>query len=481
MGSRRDGFVIGDDRTLVRALADMMVSARHDGVPEEVRVSVRQRILDTLGICAAAASLPTSQSVLRFATEQGGAPEARAVGTAVLLPAVLSAFVNGTLAHSLDFDDTHLPSVLHPSATVVPACLAAGELVGADGPRILEATAAGLEACVRLGMAGYDVSRRNSDYFDRGQHATAMCGAIAASGAVALLLGLDVDGIVNAMSVSASMASGLIEANRNGGTVKRIHCGWAAHAAVTAARLVQFGITGPPTVLEGRFGFFRAFLDGIYNPDAITDGLGSTWSVPDINFKPYPANHFTHTAIDAAAALRRRGVNPTEVSRMRLGVAGPAVRTIGEPLEAKRRPETGYQAQFSGPYAVVAGLLGGGGLEVGLDDFTDELATDPFRRSLMARVEVVEDPECTMVFPEQFGAVLSVWTTDGCYVEERAMVNRGGPARPLSEEELTAKFEDNARRMLEDEDIDRVRRAVRALESGGDARSCLAPLATAGR
>ena len=125
------------------------------------------------------------------------------------------------------------------------------------------------------------------------------------------------------MGIAASMASGIIEANRTGGTVKRIHCGWAAHAAICAARMAEFGITGPPTALEGRFGFFRAFLGDRYHAAAITDGLGEEWCVPGINFKPYPANHFTHAGIDAAIALRQRGVRPAEVVSLTLGVSGP--------------------------------------------------------------------------------------------------------------------------------------------------------------
>ncbi|WP_326640809.1 MmgE/PrpD family protein [Streptosporangium sp. NBC_01755] len=116
------------------------------------------------------------------------------------------------------------------------------------------------------------------------------------------------------------MSSGIIEANRTGGTVKRTHCGWAAHSGVTATQLVQRGITGPPTVLEGRFGFFTAFLRGEFDAEEITCGLGTAWAVPGIFFKPYPANHFTHTAIDAALALRARGLDPGEIKSITLGV-----------------------------------------------------------------------------------------------------------------------------------------------------------------
>lgn len=467
------------DSTLVGQLAHLVACAAPDSVPREVLASTRNRVLDTLGICLAAASLDTSAAVRSWTVGQGGTPEARAIGAAEPMPAALAALINGTLAHSLDYDDTHLPSVLHPSATLVPACLAAAEARRSSGPELLVAVAAGLEVCVRLGMAGYDRSARNSTYFDRGQHATSMCGAIAAAGSVARLYGLPEEGIGHAMAVATSMASGLIEANRTGGTVKRVHCGWAAHAGVVAAGLAVHGLTGPPTALEGRFGFFQAFLGGRYDRDAVTRGLGEDWLVPSIHFKPYPANHFTHAAIDAAIELRERGLTPDTIQSLHLGVAEPTVRTIGEPIELKQAPQTGYQAQFSGPYAVVAGLLGGGGLGVNLDDFTDRLARDPARQALMAKVNVAGDAFCTERFPEAFAAVLSARTHTGGILEARVWTNRGGQERPLSDAELRLKFSDNARRRIIDPWPDRIACEIEDLPSSGSAANLAALIAQA--
>jgi 2-methylcitrate dehydratase PrpD len=336
--------------TLAEVLGAFAAGTTHDRLPEAVRASVRQRLLDTIGIAVAATALPTSRAVIAMVDEQGGRGDAEAIGIPARVPAAQAALVNGVLAHSLDYDDTHLPSVLHPSAAVVPAALAAAQRAGAAGGDLVASVAVGLEVCVRLGMAGYDRAAGNSLFFERGQHATSICGAMGGAVAAGLLHGLDADGITNALGVTASMAAGIIEANRTGGTVKRLHCGWAAHAAVTAAELVARGLTGPPTVLEGRFGFYQAFLDGRFHAAEITDGLGERWEVPGIFFKPYPANHFTHAGIDAAIALREGGLRPDDVEAAHLAVAAPTVRTIGEPLEVKQAPETGYQAQFSGPY-----------------------------------------------------------------------------------------------------------------------------------
>jgi 2-methylcitrate dehydratase PrpD len=457
--------------TLLEGLAEFTSKA---AISDEIRATVRERVLDVVGVALAAVQLDTSAAVIDRAREQAGAPQSHAIGIAQALPAASAAFVNGVLAHSLDYDDTHLPSILHPSAPVVPAALAAGELAGANGEELAQAIAIGLEICIRLGMAGYDSGAQQSIFFERGLHATSICGAIGGAAAAAKLLRLPASGIMDAMGIAVSMASGVIEGNRAGGTVKRMHCGIAAHAAVTSAELARLGVTGPSTALEGRFGFFEAYLGGRFDETPLRDGLGEQWEMLSIFTKPYPANHFTHTGIDAALALRAGGLRPEDVEEITLGVAAPTVRTIGEPIEAKRIPETGYQAQFSGPYTVAAALLGGGGLGVGLDDFTDELAKDKERRALAKRVDVVADAECDAIYPMQFPAVLRVRTKDGRQLERKELVNRGGPGRPLTADELAAKFRDNARRSLDEDSVTRIEEAARKFEELSSAGALLA-------
>ncbi|MFD3482911.1 MmgE/PrpD family protein [Streptomyces sp. NPDC058665] len=465
--------------TLAGELAAFAAGTPYDALPEDVTHSVGRRVLDILGLCVAAHRLPTSGAIIAHVTEQGGRPQAHAVGGGPqALPAPLAALANGVLAHSLDYDDTHLPSVLHPSASVVPAALAAAELAGASGRETVRAVAVGLEVCVRLGMAGYDPEAGNSTFFEHGQHATSICGTLGGAVAAGTLLGLDEGGLTDVLGIAASTASGIIEANRTGGTVKRLHCGWAAHSAVTAAQLVARGFTGPPTVLEGRFGFFQAFLHGVYAPEEITRGLGTDWAVPGIFFKPYPANHFTHTAVDAALELRRRGLVAEEVESAVLGVPAPVLRTIGQPLERKRAPENGYEAQFSGPYAVAAALYGAGeGLGVGLGDYTDTLAQEPRRRALMAKVDVVADARATAGFPYQFPATLTVRDTRGRTWHTEMLTNRGGTDRPLTDGELETKFRDNTAGRLSPATADAVTARARRLDKLDDIHELLGLLA----
>lgn len=451
------------EATAVQQLAAFAAATTYDSLPSDVVASVRARTLDLLGLCLAAGELPSSVAAVDFARSEAGG-DATIVGFGDRTSARSAAFANGVLAHSLDYDDTHLPSVLHPSAPVLPAVWAVAQRVGASGAQVIAATAVGLEICCRLGMAGYDRAAGNSVFFDRGQHATSICGTLAAAAAAAHVQGADVATIADAMGIAASMGAGIIEANRTGGTVKRIHCGWAAQSGVSAADLAILGITGPPTVLEGRFGFFQAHIGDFLNEAALLDGLGADWAVPGIFFKPYPANHFTHAIIDATLEARRKGITSDDIVSVHVAVADPTVRTVGEPIEVKRRPKTGYQAQFSAPYMVAAVLEGGSGLGLGLSDFTDEHATDPRRRAIMEKVTVGSDPRCDAIFPDGFPAIVTFTTSEGVFEIER-LVNRGGPAMPLTDDELALKFSDNGSKVLARAEVDAVVACVGELDT----------------
>ncbi len=458
--------------TILRSLGAMAVGP----VPGSLLAEMPSRVLDVLGIAIRATELDTSRAVAAFSESQGGSPQASAIGVERRLPAAEAAFVNGVLAHSLDYDDTHLPSILHPSASIVPAVLATAEGAGDPDADVLSAIAVGIEVCVRLGMGGFDPEGRRSVFFERGQHATSVCGAVGSAAASARIRGAEVATVTHAMAIACSLASGILESNRTGGTVKRLHCGWAARAGVTAAELACRGITGAPTAVEGRFGLFAALLGDAARPEAVIDDVGDRWHAADVAYKPYPANHFTHAGIDAALALRERGLRPGDVAAVSLAVAPPTVRTIGEPIEVKRAPETGYAAQFSGPYAVAAALCGGGGLGVGLEDFSDALARDPRRRELMRRIDVVGDPDLLEIYPYQLPAVLTVETRDGSQLVSERRANRGGPELPLSSAELAAKFADNADGLLEPARRDELVERTGALATAGDATGLLAPL-----
>jgi 2-methylcitrate dehydratase PrpD len=433
--------------TIAQQLGRVAFQITQDGLSPELRREASRRILDVIGNSIAATNQPATQVVNNIVKSWAGPADSFAIG-ASKLPAAAAALLNGTLAHAMDFDDTHLPSVLHPSASVVPAALAVGSKLGSKPTEVLDAITFGIEVTCRLGMAGFDRKLGNSVFFERGFHATSICGTLGSAVAAGMLMKLSADEITSAIGISASMGAGLLEANRTGGTVKRMHCGWAAHGGVVAAELAQAGLTGPPTVIEGRFGFMQAYCGDQVNLDEITDGLGSTWVLPDLFFKPYPCNHFTHTGIDAARTLKAKGVTPDQIVSIDLGVPSPVLRTIAEPRESKIKPESGYHAAFSGPFTVAAAFYRENGLGLFHEDFEDESAHDPEILALAAKVNVNASEECDAIFPFQFPAVLTAHLKDGTSMTEKVLVNRGGPKNPLTDAELALKFESNVRDSL---------------------------------
>jgi 2-methylcitrate dehydratase PrpD len=367
--------------------------------------------------------------------------------------------MNGLLARSLEYDDMAMPD-LHPSGVIAPVVLAVGEWQGASGQDIITAFALGLELCLRIGRAGYDTKARTSRFLERGQDSSAICGAVAGSAVAAKLLGLDAVRIANAIGIAVSLASGSLESNRSGGTIKSFQSGWAAKSAVQAACLAKYGVDGPIQAFEGRYGFYRCFVDGKFDTATLSSDLDSRWEIENLRFKPYPSNYYTHAGIDAGLALARKGLRPEQVQAAELAVATPMLHTMGEPLDRKQAPQSAYEGKFSGPYTVASALIGGRGLGLGIDDFTDELVQDPRRRALMRRISVKSAARCDEVFPDQAPAILTVFTTSGERLVEEVMANRGGPDKPLNDEEVATKFDDNAKRALPPATVKSLREAV---------------------
>jgi len=463
--------------SLVSSIAEFVHGTGFGDLPDTIRRIARQHLLDTIGCCLAAARLETSRSLASYLTSEGGTGQATAISIPRQLPAPQAAFMNGLLARSLEFDDMAMPD-LHPSGAIVPLILALCEWQCASGEQAILAYVIGLELCLRLDRAGYDRASRSSRFLERGQDATAICGTLAGAAAAAKLLGLDAKAIANAIGIAVSFAAGSLEANRSGGTIKRFQSGWAGKSAIQAALLAKYGVEGPAQALEGRYGFYHCFVDGQFDPHTLTDGLASVWQASDLRFKPYPSNYYTHAGIDAALALRQKGLKADEVASAQLAVATPMLHTIGEPLDRKQAPQTAYEAKFSGPYTVASALIGGSGLGLGLDDFTDELIRDPARRALMRRISVTSDPRCDSIFPQQAPAILSVTTKDGRRMVEEVLINRGSPERPLSDDELAVKFSENCRSVLAPETTEALRSSIDRITEAKDLSEIVRILAT---
>lgn len=428
------------DLPLAHRYADFAASLALDDVPQTVREKVLTHLLDTLAVAHAGRTTDAAQAVEGLVLDMGGKAEASLLGAGLRLPMANAALANGTSAHALDYDDSHRPSVMHPSASLVPAALAVAEHTKSSGRELLEALVVGYEVLLRLGNSQVDPVAGQSVMFENGLHTTSVVGTVGSAVAAARLLGLDTAGIAHALTISCSFGSGILEANRVGGSVKRVHCGWAAHAGVTAALLARSGLTGPPTALEGRFGLFHAYTQGRCDPEAGSTGLGSHWESLALAVKPYPCNGFTHAVADAATALRERGVTAGQLASVEIGTAASTLRTIGEPADDKRRPANGYHAKFSAPYVFASALLSGAGdAPVTLADFDEAAVSDPARLRVAGLCTVVADETCTRIFPRHAPARVRAVTLDGREHHVEVLTNRGSPADPLTREQVEAK------------------------------------------
>jgi 2-methylcitrate dehydratase PrpD len=406
-----------------RQVADWLGTLR--SAPADVVADAKLRLLDTLAVASAAARLPIGSAVRRAAAALGGGDAAALIGGG-RSTAALAALVNGTLAHALDFDDTHAASVMHPSAPAVAVALAMAEATGADGDRLLLGIAAGAELNCRLGLVAPGA------FHDAGQHPTGTLGTVSAAMIAAWFLGLDAAGIAAAAGIAGSQASGILEAYADGTWSKTLHPGWAAHAGIVAAQLAAAGFSGPETVLEGRYGVFRAHLPGRDDFDytAIAGGLGTRWHIVDSAFKLYPCAHSIHAFIEAALAA---SVAAGSIAQVLLEIPADFAGQIAEPRAAKLAPRTPTHARASVYYAVAAALLDGA---VGMQHYTDDAIRRPDLLALAARMRhrIVPGHQ-----PIRFSGALTIRTVDGHCLRHAVADAAGTGPRRLSSEAVAAK------------------------------------------
>ena len=439
--------------TVSEEFAQFMTDLRFEEIPGSVIEKCKFHLMDIIGISLGSAQFEFGRSVFQAVRSLGRGAICTAIGFAEKLPPASAAMLNGSLAHSLDFDDTHVASIVHCGATVIPTALAIGEEVQGEGKSILAAIAGGFEIVTRLGLAG------RGKFHDRGFHATSICGTISSSLIASKLYRSSLEEMVGGAGISVTMASGILEIEESG--LKRLHPGWAAHAGINAALLARNGFQGPKTAIEGKSGLFAAYLYGdSYDPSALTKDLGREWETLNIAFKPYPCCHFTHAFIDCAKILRERhNMDWDRIEKIKCRVSPRLIPIICEPREIKCKPPSGYAAMFSVPFTVAAMLIAG---KVDVDTFREEEITNPKILTLADRVFWEDDPETD--YPRHFPGYVQILMKDGRTFEWRERVNRGGPENPMSQKEIQEKFFKNASKAISKEKCHRIVEVVEKLE-----------------
>lgn len=334
------------------ALARFVEETSFADLPGQAVAMLRGCFLDFLGNSAFASAHGESSAAVRAAIARLDAADgpATAIGEARGYSLQYAALLNGTFAHTLDFDDTNQG---HPGAPVISAALVEAERIDATGITFLEALAVGYEIYCRvgaaIGVAGYD----------RGFHITAIAGIFGAVAAVSKLRGLDRATIGNAFGLALSKASGSMQYLENGSWNKRLHPGFAAHDAILCTTMAEAGVIGAAAAIEGRYGVLTSFT-GAPQPALLTDGLGNQWMLLRTAIKPYPSCRFTHAAIDAAIELRGQ-FSAADLTRatIRIGLSPVAMKIVGERLPAKLDPRNNVDAQFSVYFQTAAAWLDG--------------------------------------------------------------------------------------------------------------------------
>jgi 2-methylcitrate dehydratase PrpD len=458
-------------QTAAQRFASFSASLSLDAIPPEVVDAAKLHFLDTLGCGLAGHARDAAPAAREAMIERGVSGAATVIGVKSGLPAADAALANGVTCHALDFDDTHTGAIAHVSVAVVPAALAAAQSTGAGGAELLTATIAGNEIITRLGMAV------GSAFHARGFHPTSVCGVFGATAAAARLQGLEAKTAVNALGIAGSMASGLLEYLADGSSTKQLHPGWAAHAGIIASRLAAHGATGPASIIEGRFGLYRAFVERAdVDIASLLADLGQRWETPRIAFKPYPACHYVHASLDATVqAMAGKSVALEEIEEIVALSTEAGVSLVLEPLADKHRPRSEYEAKFSLPYSIASLLVRG---KVDVSTYTDEAIVDPDVLELAAKVRYEVKDYAT--FPQALPGGVRIHLRDGRTVEAELPYQRGGPENPMSAAEVREKFRLNAALALGDSDIEALEQAVMTLEQHDDLHA-LEVLANAAR
>jgi len=402
-------------------------------VPAAVVERTQLLVLDCIGNIVRAGAEAESTPALLSAVAALGLDHgsARVFGDSARYGPAGAVLVNATLAHSLDFDDTHAQSIVHAAAPIIPAALAAAEVSGASGADVVAGIIAGYEVAIRIALA-----LPAGDHYDRGFHPSATCGAFGAVAATARVLGLDAETTASAFGIVLSQTSGSLQFLANGAWTKRFQVGWASMAGFSAATLAGKGFKGASAPLEGKHGFLNAYAPAA-DPARAVEGLGQTWEVMRTGLKPYPSCRWGHACVDAAIALRREhGLVLADLQSATLGVSQAAMLLIGAPREKKVAPANIVDAQFSGPFVIAVALATGA---MGWDSYA--LLDDPAIRSAMQRIACVNDPEAQAAFPEAMAGRLTLETTKGTF-SRFIRTPKGEPDNFLSEAEVLAKFTD---------------------------------------
>jgi 2-methylcitrate dehydratase PrpD len=373
-----------------------------------------------------------------------------------------AAFANAAFAQALEFDDTHNESIVHMSSPAVAAALALSESRRITGRDVIVAIALANEISSRVGSVA------PGQFHRRGFHPTGLFAPFGITYLAGKLLGSDADTMARGAGICGSVAAGLLECWVDGTQSKFLHSGFAAQSGISAATLAHAGVTGPPTVLEGRFGLFASHLQDPATKrdlERVTAGLGVTWESRNASFKPYPAAHVLHPYVDAVLRAREtHGITSADVYHIECPVAEFNVSIVCEPVAEKLAPASDSHARISLQYTIAEALHEG---KLGKTAYAPRNLRNPAILALAERVRYYIDPD--FPGPGRFKGAVRITLHDGRVIEETQEHNLGSPENPMTAAQLHAKFDENASGMLSTSERSRLASEVDRLDQLDDA------------
>ena len=436
-------------------IARFVAETSYDQIPREALSRAKWCILDCLGVALAGANESAGIIISEYVKDLGGKPEATVIASGFRTSSPQAALVNGTLAHALDYDDSH-PNFQHATAVTLPAVLALAERERVSGKAILEAYVLGCEVGSKIGIT------MGNALGELGWHPCGIIGSIASAVASAKLLNLNKTQIRTALGIAASQAAGL---SRNIGTdVKPFHSGLGAKNGVVAAMLAVRNFKADESIFDGHHSFPKVFLGKEYDLAKSSRPLGAPFSIVAQGIgriKPYPTGGPSHKSVTAMLELiQKHRVHADEVAEVECQVSPYLVQHFGHYSRAK----TASRARFSMHYAMAAALIDGA---LTLKQFTDEKVTTPEVQDLMSKVKLVElhsevKEGQTHSDPPQ---IVTVKLQNGKAYSHQVPFAKGEPRNPMSLEEIIDKFRDCAGTVLSPLDIERTVDLVVKLET----------------
>jgi 2-methylcitrate dehydratase PrpD len=430
-----------------RQLAAYVVGSRWEDVPEGARYEAVRSVFNWVGCCLGGARHVTTDRALAALAEFSGRPEATVLGRRERLDIMHAALLNGITSHVLDYDDTHLETIIHPAGPVASAILALGERQNTSGEDFMHAFTLGVEVECRIGKAVYP------SHYERGFHITGTAGVFGGAAAAGKLLGLNEQQMIWALGIAATQSAGLKE--MFGTMCKPFHPGSAGQNGLKAAFLASKDYTSSNAALEAPEGFMFTYSDE-QDFSQITDDLGATFEVVKNTYKPFACGIVTHPIIDGCIQLRNEhALTPEQISKVSLRVNPLVIKLTG-----KKTPQTGLEAKFSIFYISAAAIING---VAGPNQFTDDAVRDPQAIALRDRVEATVDEN---VSEEE--AFVSITLNDGTVLDKHIEHAIGSIERPLTKGHLEQKFADQAQTALPMSQIEDVMARCWEIESLDD-------------